>query len=57
VRGFEGRPAEVVEEVLLAGAGALVHSLALAEGNVFAFHATLRSGELFTGGAIARTAG
>jgi phenylpyruvate tautomerase PptA (4-oxalocrotonate tautomerase family) len=57
VRGFEGRPPAVVERILVAVADALVEALGLEDGNAFVAHDTLRSGELYTGGAIARTEG
>ena len=55
VHGFEGRPPEVVEEILVAVADALAAALELEPGNVLVTYEVARSGELYTGGAIART--
>jgi hypothetical protein len=57
VRAFEGRSPELVERILLALAETLAAALDLEAGNVFAAYDELGSGRLYTGGAIARTAG
>jgi phenylpyruvate tautomerase PptA (4-oxalocrotonate tautomerase family) len=51
---LEGRPAELVERMLVAAADALADALGLQPGNVFVRYEEATAGRVYTGGAIAR---
>lgn len=54
VTAFEGRPADVIAQVLTATAEALAGALGLDPGNVFVRYEEATAGRLYTGGAIPR---
>lgn len=54
VIAFEGRPADLVERVLLAVADVLAGALGIEPGNVFVRYEQVTAGRLYTGGSIVR---
>jgi phenylpyruvate tautomerase PptA (4-oxalocrotonate tautomerase family) len=54
VTAFEGRPAELVEQMLTCVAETLVRELGLGDGNVFVTYDEVHSGRLYTGGRVLR---
>lgn len=52
---FEGRSAELVEQMLTCVAETLARELGLGEGNVFVTYAEAQSGRVYTGGRVLRS--
>jgi phenylpyruvate tautomerase PptA (4-oxalocrotonate tautomerase family) len=55
VTAFEGRPAELVEQMLTCVAGTVARELDLGDGNVFVTYDEVQSGRVYTGGRVLRS--